>query len=60
MSNCQHFGGNFMPTQKPKVQTILNEDTHKDFKALCEKEMRTESQMASFIITKYIEAHKSK
>jgi hypothetical protein len=47
-----------MPTKKPRVQTILNEDAYKDFKALCEIEMRTESQMASFIITKYIEEHK--
>ena len=40
-----------MPTKKPRVQTILNEDIYEKFKTLCNKEMRTESQMASFIIT---------
>ena len=43
-----------MPTKKPRVQTILNEDIYENFKTLCDKEMRTESQMASIIITKYI------
>ena len=43
-----------MPTKKPRVQTILNEDIYEKFKILCDKEMRTESQMASIIITKYI------
>lgn len=43
-----------MPTKKPRVQTILNEDIYEKFKTLCDKEMRTESQMASIIITKYI------
>ena len=43
-----------MPTKKPRVQTILNEDIYEKFKTLCDKEMRTESQMASFIITKFI------
>ena len=43
-----------MPTKKPRVQTILNEDIYEKIKTLCDKEMRTESQMASIIITKYI------
>ena len=43
-----------MPTKKPRVQTILNEDIYEKFKTLCNKEMRTERQRASFIITKYI------
>ena len=43
-----------MPTKKPRVQTILNEDIYEKVKTLCDKEMRTESQMASIIITKYI------
>lgn len=49
-----------MPTKKPRVQTILSEDVYKKFKELCEKEMRTESQMASMIITKYIEEYETK
>ena len=43
-----------MPTKKPRVQPILQEDIYEEFKTLCDKEMRTESQMASIIITKYI------
>ena len=34
-----------MPTKKPRVQTILNEDIYEKFKTLCDKEMRTESQI---------------
>lgn len=45
--------GNYA-NKKPRVQTILNEDIYEKFKTLCDKEMRTESQMASIIITKYI------
>lgn len=48
-----------MPTKKPRVQTILNENTYEKFKKMCEKEMRTESQMASIIITKYIEEYEA-
>jgi hypothetical protein len=43
-----------MPTKKPRVQTILEVETYNKFKALCEKEMRTESQLSSYIITNYI------
>lgn len=48
-----------MPTKKPRVQTILEENIYKKFKELCEKEMRTESQMSGFIITKYIEEYEA-
>lgn len=43
-----------MPTKKPRVQTILEIDTYEKFKYVCDKEMRTESQMASYIITNFI------
>ncbi len=43
-----------MPTKKPRVQSILEVDTYEKFKYICETEMRTESQMASYIITKFI------
>lgn len=46
-----------MPTKKPRIQTILEEDIYKKFKELCDKEMRTESQMSGFIITKYIKEY---
>lgn len=49
-----------MPTKKPRVQTILSEDVYIKFKKLCDKEMRTESQMASLIITKYIEEYEAR
>lgn len=48
-----------MPTKKPRVQTILEEDIYKKFKELCDKEMRTESQMSGFIITKYIKEYET-
>lgn len=48
-----------MPTKKPRVQTILETETHEKFKQICAKEMRTESQMASYIITKFISDYES-
>lgn len=43
-----------MPTKKPRIQSIVELDTYNKFKRICEQEMRTESQMANFIITKYV------
>jgi len=49
-----------MPTKKPRIQTILEENIYQTFKELCETEMRTESQMGAYIITKYIEEYREK
>lgn len=43
-----------MPTKKPIIQTVVSEELHKKFKLLAKKELRTDSQMANYIITKYI------
>ena len=41
-----------MPTKKPRVQTILNEDIYEKFKTLCDKEMRTESKIKGYSRTR--------
>ena len=43
-----------MPSYKPKVQVLLNEEYHKKFKALCKKERRSDSIMGALMIEKYI------
>lgn len=48
-----------MPTKKPRIQSILENDTYEKFKYLCKKEVRTESQLCSYIITKYIENYET-
>ena len=40
-----------MPTKKPRIQT------YEKFKIICETEMRTESQLSGYIITKYIKEY---
>lgn len=49
-----------MPTKKPKVQIILEEDIYKALNTLAEKEMRSISQMGGVIITQYIKDHQAK
>lgn len=46
-----------MPTKKPRIQAIVEEDIYKTFKTICEEENRSESNMASYIITKYVREH---
>ena len=36
-----------MPTKKPVIQTVIDEEIYKKFKTICEKEDRTESKMAA-------------
>jgi len=48
-----------MPTKKPRVQSILENETYEKLKKLCEKDMRSESQMINYIITKYIQEYES-
>lgn len=48
-----------MPTKKPRVQTILDENEYKKFKILCKIKDRTESKLAGIIIKKYIEAYEA-
>lgn len=49
-----------MPTNKPRVQTILNQETYAKLKRICEKEHRTESNLTALIIEKYIEEYEQK
>lgn len=48
-----------MPTKKPRVQTILEENQYKKLKYLCERDSRTESNMTKMIIEKYIKEYES-
>lgn len=43
-----------MPTSKPRIQAILDEEIYIKFKEICESEGRSESNLAKYIITKYI------
>lgn len=49
-----------MPTNKPKLQVILEEETYKKLKELAEKDKRSLSQMGGLIIEKYIEEYEAK
>ncbi len=46
-----------MPTKKPIIQTVIDEDIYRKFKEICKKEDRTESKMAAIIIKQYIEQY---
>lgn len=46
-----------MPTKKPRIQALIEQKNYNKFKMLCEKEKRTESNFAGYIITKYIEEY---
>lgn len=48
-----------MPTNKPRIQTIVDEITYRKFKEVCIIEQRTESQMAGIAIKKFIENYES-
>ncbi len=46
-----------MPTKKPVIQTVIDENIYNKFKEICKKEDRTESKMAAIIIKEYIEQY---
>ncbi|WP_320991536.1 hypothetical protein [Hungatella sp.] len=48
-----------MPTNKPKLQVILEEETFNKLKELAEKDRRSLSQMGGLIIEKYIEEYET-
>ena len=39
-----------MPTKKPVIQTVIEENIYNKFKEICKKEDRSESKMAAIII----------
>lgn len=49
-----------MPTNKPKVQIILDEDIYIKLKEIAEKDKRSISQMGGIIIEKYVEEYEAK
>ncbi len=49
-----------MPTKKPVIQTVIDENIYNKFKEICKKEDRTESKMAAIIIKEYIEQYEKK
>lgn len=46
-----------MPTKKPRIQTILEEEYYKKFSYLCKRDGRSESNMSKFIIQGYIDQY---
>lgn len=46
-----------MPTKKPIIQTVVDEDIYNKFKEICKREDRTESKMAAIIIRQYVEQY---
>ena len=49
-----------MPSHKPKVQILLKQEYHDKFKALCEKERRSDSVMGAIMIETYIDNYEKK
>lgn len=46
-----------MPSNKPRVQALVEPEIFEKFKVLCAKEKRSESNLGGYIITLYIEAY---
>lgn len=46
-----------MPTNKPRIQTILEVEYYEKFKYLCKRDGRTESNMAKQVITRFIDQY---
>ena len=44
-----------MPSYKPKVQILLEQEYHDKFKTLCKRERRSDSIMGAIMIEKYID-----
>lgn len=43
-----------MPSKKPRIQVLMNENTYQKFRKICEKEKRTDSNLGEYIIEKFI------
>lgn len=48
-----------MPTKKPKVQGIINEETSKKFKIIQEKEDRSESYLTGKAVELYVKSYET-
>lgn len=47
-----------MPTKKPRIQALVKENTYIEFKEICEKENRSESNMAAIAIEEFVKKYK--
>lgn len=47
-----------MSTKKPRIQALVKENTYIEFKEICEKENRSESNMAAIAIEEFIKRYK--
>ena len=43
-----------MPSKKPIIQAVIEEETYKKFKQLCVNDSRSASKLAGLIIKKYV------
>ena len=43
-----------MPSKKPIIQAVMEEETYKKFKQLCTNDSRSASKLAGLIIKKYV------
>ena len=48
-----------MPTNKPRIQVILEEDVYKEYLKICDAEDRKISNMTQYIIKKFIDEYKT-
>ena len=48
-----------MPTKKPRIQALLEQDVYLKFKKICDQDMRSESQLGGKIITEYIKQYET-
>lgn len=46
-----------MPTKKPIIQTVVDEDICFKFKEICKREYRTESKMTAILIKEYVDQY---
>ena len=43
-----------MPSKKPIIQAVMEEETYKKYKQLCTNDSRSASKLAGLIIKKYV------
>lgn len=46
-----------MPTKKPRIQTILEQEYYEKYCHLCKRDNRSESNFGKMIIEKYIDEY---
>lgn len=46
-----------MPTKKPRIQAILEQEYYDKYKYLCDRDGRSESNFGKYIIQQYIDQY---